>query len=377
MRATLADARLARFAGRFVWLELDFDKPGNQAFMARHGVMNTPTFFVLDPADEHATATQFGAMTLPELKQFLDRGERGVTAKPKTPAEAALARGDELLATERRSEAADSFGEAIRLGGSRWPERNRAVGSYAFALMSSGQSQPCAEIAVAEAPRMTRNEMFGRVVFAGLSCVSQDPSAAWARAANRVLEPLAAEAITLPSTVRDHRFQLYQTLMSIAQARGDKATAARWGDRWLSELDATRPASEDERSALDIARVDAASILGDPSRVLPALIASEQAMPNNYNASLRRAQIEVLAGRNDDAIAACDRGLVHVTGPFGRSWLLQTKADALVQKGRLAEAHRVLEEALRAAQAIGVGMARDMSVTMITNALKKTQKATN
>ena len=35
MRDTLADASLARYAGQFVWLELDFDKPENEAFRFR------------------------------------------------------------------------------------------------------------------------------------------------------------------------------------------------------------------------------------------------------------------------------------------------------------------------------------------------------
>src|SRR5450755_659556 len=105
MRATLADASLARYAGRFVWLELDFDKPANQAFLLRHHVTYTPSFFILDPADERATATQLGGMTLAELGGFLEQGERGVTAKAMTPAGAALARGDALLGRGRTAEA--------------------------------------------------------------------------------------------------------------------------------------------------------------------------------------------------------------------------------------------------------------------------------
>ena len=73
----------------------------------------------------------------------------------------------------------------------------------------------------------------------------------------------------------------------------------RWGEEWLAELDATRPADDDERSALDIARVDAARVMGQPLRVLPDLIASEKAMPGNYNASLRVAQMQLAAGRRD------------------------------------------------------------------------------
>src|SRR5215831_10095473 len=371
MRATLADASLARYAGRFVWLELDFDNPNNQPFLLQHGVTNTPTFFVLDPAGERSNATQLGAMTLQELIGFLDRG---VLAAAKSPADEARARGDQFLASNRHDEAARSYQEALRLADSKWPEGDSTVASFVWALMSSKQWQACAETAASEAPRVGRSAVFGRIVISGLMAVSQGEQAPWAKAAATVLEPLAEEAIARPTTVRDHRFQLYQSLMLLAQARGEKARVERFGDRWLSELDETRPQGDDERSALDIARVDAASILGDPSRVLPALVLSEQAMPNNYNASLRLAQMEIPARRYDDAVAACDRGLAHVTGPLGQAWLLQTKADALMRQGQPARARRVLEEALRAARAIGVPQARDNNILRITNAIKDAEK---
>ena len=373
MRATLADARLARYAGRFVWLALDFDRPQNRAFLARHGVSFTPTFFVLDPADERATAAQFGAMTLSELIQFLERGEHGVRAKAMTPADVALARGDELLAAGKTKAAADAYREALHLGDKSWPERERAVSSFTWAGLTIGQSQTCAEVAAREAPLMNRSENFGRVVLAGLSCINQEPSASWATEARNILEPLAAEAITLPVTLRDHRFQIYQQLMVSAELRGDKATVKHWGDRWLNELDATKPRNDDERSALDVARVDAASELDNPERVIPALIASERAMPRNYNASLRLAQMEVAAGRYPEAVAACDRGLRHVSGPLGETWLLQTEADALLRQRKLVQARQVLKQALHAARMIGVKQARDRNVEKILKSLNETK----
>jgi tetratricopeptide (TPR) repeat protein len=370
MRATLADASLIRYAGRFVWLELDFDNPANQQFLARHGVSYTPSFFVLDPGDEHAAATQLGAMSLPELLAFLDRGEASFLAKTKTPADAALAQGDALLGLGQSAAAAARYREAVSLGGSNWPERGRALGSFTWALMLSKQWQPCAEMAAAEAVRMARGPEFGRIVLSGLVCVKQAQSAPWVAGARQVLEPVAAEAIALPSTVRDHRFQLYQQLMHAAEMRADKATVSKWGDLWLVELDATSPANDDERSALDVARVDAAAILGDPARVLPALVASERAMPDNYNASLRLAQMEIDARKYDEGIAACDRGLAHVTGPLARSWLLQAKADALMHKGDLAVARRVLQDALQAAESIGVKQNRDSNIERIQRVIR-------
>jgi hypothetical protein len=372
MRAVLADASLVRYAGRFVWLALDFDKPENRAFVVSRGVPYTPTFYVFDPRDERAIATQLGAMTLPELKAFLVRGERGMLPRSKTPAGVALAKGDDLFARNRPVEAAQAYGEALRLGPQSGPEHERAVADLIFALSSSRQWQPCAETAVAAAPHLERNEMLGRVVLEGLACVDNGGVAPWTAPARTTLEPRAVEAIALSSTVRDYRFKLYQELMRSAHDRGDSTALQHWGDAWLAELDSTKPANDDERSALDIARVDAAAIMGNPLRVLPALLASAEAMPNNYNASLRLAQMQLAAGRCDDAIVSCDRGLAHVTGPLGRAWLGEVKADAFLKLGKRAEAHRVLEDALRAAREIGPQGARDRNIEKITKMLSQT-----
>ena len=374
MRATLADASLARYTGRFVWLQLDFDKTENGAFMAQHGTTNTPSFYVIDPGDEHATATQLGAMTLKEVSQFLERGEHNMLTNNKTPAGAALARGDEFLAHDQPMEAAAAYRKALGLARDKSPERELAVGGLTFALVSGKQWQACAEVAAAEAPGMLRQEMFGRVVFKGLNCADHGPAAGWGGAAQTILEPLAEEAIALPATVRDHRFQLYQTLMVEAKNRNDKVTMKRWGEQWLKEIDATTPVNNDERSALDIARRDIVAIMGDPERVLPALIASEKAMPNNYNASLRLAEVQSLAKHYNEAIAACDRGLQHATGPLGRSWLLQIKGDALLEQGRRAEAQRALAEALTAAREIGPKQARENNVANISKALEEMRR---
>ena len=370
----MADASLARFAGRFVWLELNFDRLENKEFLARHGVSYTPTFLVLNLSaeGEPATATQFGAMTLTEMGSFLDRGARGLTSSTNAPEDAALARGDQLLAIGRAAEAAAAYSEALRLGTKTWPERERAVASFTWAAMTSRQTQSCAEVAASEAPQMSRSGMFGRTVLAGLVCVS-DQTAPWAVKPRVILEPLAGEAIQLPTTARDHRFQLYQHLMYSADQRGEKQTVVSLGERWLKELDETKPQNDDERSALDIARVDAASILNDPARVIPALIASERAMPANYNASLRLAQMLSDAKRYDEAIAACDRGLKHVNGPLGRTWLLQIKADAFLGKGNKTAASRILRDALDSAQQIGTKDARERNVDKIMKLMKSVE----
>jgi predicted Zn-dependent protease len=92
-------------------------------------------------------------------------------------------------------------------------------------------------------------------------------------------------------------------------------------------------------------------------------------MPDNYIASLRLAQMELAANRYDDAIASCDRGLAHASGPLGRSWLMQVKADALLQSGQRAQARRVLRDALQAVEEIALQGARQRNVEKISKML--------
>jgi len=368
MRDTLTDPRLARYAGQFVWLELNFDRPENQDFLMRHAVLNTPSFFIIDPVSGRVMATQVTAMTFNELTAFLERAETAIT-RNRAPADIVYSEADALLAANKLADATTAFRRALSIGGKSWAQRDEAIGSLTWALKSNQQWQECAATAVGEAPHMERGASFGKLVLAGIMCVYQGGSDEWTKSVREILEPLAEEAVVLPAIARDHRFELYQNLMMLADTRNDKKRVAILGDRWLGELDATKPKNDDERSALDIARVDVESILGDPGRVLPALAESERAMPTNFNASLRLAQMEILAKQLDDAIGACNRGLAHTTGPLGRSWLLQIQADALLQKGDTKAGRLALEKALREAEHISVTGPRRNNVARIRKRL--------
>src|SRR6185312_1569852 len=215
MRAMLAQADLARYAGQFVWLELNYDSPENRAFLTKYGASATPTFFVINSQKESVAATQTGAMSLPELKQFLDRGASNVFASKQSPADAALLRGDALLA-QQPAEAVKAYQEALRVAGATWPKRELAEASLGKALQMNREWQQCAEVTAAGAAHMQRDAMFGRTVVEGMWCLVSADSASWSNAAAAKLEPLAEEALRLPTTVRDHRDELYRTLVYLA-----------------------------------------------------------------------------------------------------------------------------------------------------------------
>jgi tetratricopeptide (TPR) repeat protein len=373
MRAMMKQANLAGYAGQFVWLELNFDKAENHAFLVRYGAISTPTFYVINPHDGKVAASQSGAMSLSELKQFLDRGANVVREKTQTPWDEALIKGDALLAREPEK-AVEDYRQVLKMAPEKWPRRELAQSSLVTALQNSGQYQQCAETAASEAAGMGRDAMFARTLVGGMWCLVTPDPAPWTDAAAQKLEPLAKEALSLSTTVRDHRDELYRTLMYLSLSRNDKAKAAEWGDRWLKELDAIKPMNDEQRSAVDIARVEEVQTFGDPNRILPELIASERAMPDNWNASLRVAQMESAAENYDDALAACDRGLARVAGPAGRAWILRVKADALMGNNQREAARDALEEALVAAEQIPNPQTRDNNVKTIKAALERDHK---
>lgn len=371
MRAELADTALARRAGRFVWLDLNFDSRANHDFLVQHAIVATPTLLVLDPSDGRATATHLGGLTLPELNRFLDQGAHGVEARTTTPVDAAMARGDAELGLGHLSNAIASYREALRAGGPAWPDRARALAQLTMALATNRDRHGCATLAAAEAPHMQRSTEFAHVVAPGLENAVAGGSAPWAGSARTTLVPLAVEALSLTGIDRDTRFQLYRGLVTEAKLRGNDTTAARWGLRWQHELDAIVPRNVDERTGLDIARVEAAEFVPDPEHFIPALEASERAMPGNYVASLRLAQLLLSVGRRDQAIAACDRGLPHVDGPLGRTWLLELKGQALIDKGDHAGARHALAEARRSAVQINMPNSRENNLRKIGSLMEQ------
>jgi tetratricopeptide (TPR) repeat protein len=368
MRDLLAHSDLSRYARQFVWLELSYDEPRNTAFLTKYGATATPTFFVIDPRDETVAAMQSGAMSLAELKQFLDRGIAVAHANRQTPANEALRRGD-MLTAQQPAEAAKAYQQALELAPTGWEQRELAQASLVQALQDAKQWQNCAESAGHFASAMKRDVLFVRTVAAGMWCLALADADLWVERQLKSLQPLSEEALLLPITVRDHRDSIYRTLMYIGVALKDQPAALKLGDRWLEELDAIKPRSDDERSALDIARVENVQIAGDPVRILTALRESEKAMPTNYIASLRLAQMELAAKQYSEASAACDRGLGRGPGAVGRSWLLRIKAQALQAAGRRTEARNTLKDALRAAEQIPSGEAREKNITTITKML--------
>ncbi|GEJ55839.1 hypothetical protein [Anaeromyxobacter diazotrophicus] len=349
MRASvLPDARQRRPAGRFVWLSVDTEDPRNAAFLERFPISSYPTFLVIDPREERAVLKWLGSASAPQLAKLLGDAER---RRPRG-ADAVLARADRAQAEGRLGDAERDYLAALAQGGRRWGHRPRAVESLVLALSGGGLLEGCAETALREAPALPRGPSFANAVATGLGCaVAAEPDQLWRGAALKGLTPLAREALQLRGLLADDRSGLYEALTEARAAEGARAEAKAIAEAWwrFLEDERRRAGTAEQRTALDGPRVAAALALEDPARALPALAASEAALPADFNPPYRAARLLLELGRRAEARAAIQRALAHAYG--GRKLGVYRLAARIEREdGDRAAAARALDEALAYAE---------------------------
>jgi tetratricopeptide (TPR) repeat protein len=356
VRATvLNDPALAKHAGRFAWLSINAEQSRNAEFVEHLAVAAYPTFLVLDGATGNVALRWAGSLTAPEFERLLDDGERAVAASGTgAPADVALARADRLGALGKTAEAAAAYTEALRLAPASWAGRGRALASLLAALQKSGDLEQCAELARRETPALTRGPAFAGASAAGLQCAVDAPaSAAWRDPAIKDLEAFVVESLALDNVLADDRSSAYGMLVDLRDARGDQAGAKEMAGRWLTFLEnqAAAAGSVEARAAFDSHRVGAALALGDPARAVPALLASERDLPDDYNPPARLAILYRELGRFDEALAASRRALDKAYGAR-KLRIFDARADIYAKKGDPVAARRTLEEALTYADSL-------------------------
>ncbi len=355
MRAfVFTDAALARHAGRFVWLEVNTDLPGNAAFQERYPVENWPTLFIIDPREEKALVRFAGSATVPQLEKLFEDGERAYRGVARGP-EALLARGDALYGEGKAGEAADALAQALAEAPPDWSRRGRALESLLVAQWGAERYEPCARTALAELPRVPRSASWANATTLGLTCALQIPEGTSGAAELRTaLEEKAREALS-PSLEMpaDDRSGVYDALVQARSAVDDEAGAKALAEQWLTFLEgeAAKATTPERRTVFDSHRIGAALVLGDLNRVVPAIEQSEKDLPEDYNPPARLASLYRRLGRLDDALAASDRALARVQGSR-RLRVLSERADIHLARGEKDAAVRTLEGALAHAKTL-------------------------
>jgi tetratricopeptide (TPR) repeat protein len=355
MRAfVFTDAALARHAGRFVWLEVNTDLPGNAAFQERYPVENWPTLFIIDPREEKALVRFAGSATVPQLEKLFEDGERAYRGVAQGP-EALLARGDALYGEGKAGEAADALAQALAEAPPDWSRRGRALESLLVAQWGAERYEPCARTALAELPRVPRSASWANATTMGLTCALHIPQGtSGAEALRSALEETAREALS-PSLEMpaDDRSGVYDALVQARMEADDEAGAKAVAEQWLTFLEgeAAKAKTPERRTVFDSHRMSAAMVLNDLNRVVPAIEQSEKDLPDDYNPPARLAFLYRRLGRLDDALAASDRALARVQGSR-KLRVFSERAEIHLARGEKDAAVRTLEDALAHAKTL-------------------------
>ncbi|WP_242338988.1 MULTISPECIES: hypothetical protein [Anaeromyxobacter] len=353
MRAyVLPDKRLQKLAGRFVWLDIDTEKPRNAAFVGKFPIDAWPSILVVNPEDERVIVRWAGTATAEQIERIALDGERQLRAGEVSRAEEALARADRLLGARRHAEAAVAYHEALAAGGKSFPARERASEAAVQALSMAGDPAGCARAAGEVLPGL-RGASAARVAAQGLSCALELEDAKARAAEVAALEPGARRALDARGVLADDRSWLYDVLSSARAEAGDAAGAKALARRWLAFLDgeARRAPTPLARSAFDGQRLQAALRIGEPERMLPALLASERELPGEYVPPTNLGVLYLALGRPADALGAADRALALAEGPR-RIRVLVLRAEAQAKLGDRPGARATLERAMSDGEAM-------------------------
>src|SRR5512147_1486675 len=128
MRATvLRDPAFVKEAGRFVWLDVDTERPESAPFLEAIPIEAWPTFLVVDFETGQPVLKWFGTATAAQLSKLLQDGGRAVRQAAGEGTEALLARADRAHAAGRTEEAVTAWRRALAKGGPRWDRRPRVT----------------------------------------------------------------------------------------------------------------------------------------------------------------------------------------------------------------------------------------------------------
>jgi thiol-disulfide isomerase/thioredoxin len=351
MRAyVLTDPSLAPLAGEFVWLTIDTEKDSNAPFVSRFTNRVWPTLWVIDGEHETTVLRWEGTATAPELLTLLATVRDGARGAQAAEATISFLRANQAASRGDVADAERGYREV--LARKDFPERARALEALVGLLASKNDYAACADLAIAEGPRMAPGTSRATLLATGLSCAREGK-----RDADMTKLADAAERAATdpdPRTIADDRSALLEELVETKKERGDDAGAKATARTWAAFLEqaASRAPTKQARAVFDPHRLSAYLAAGEPERAVPMLTQSERDFPEDYNPPARLARVYLTEKRLDDARAAIDRAGARVYGPRSLR-VFDLAADIAKARGDVATERAALQQGLaRTAHAV-------------------------
>jgi len=363
------DKRLERYAGQFVWLQVDIENSRNAAFLSKYPIPAIPTLMVIDPKKESVALRYMSGATVPQLEKLLADGRRAVNPEAKSEADLLLTAADKYASQGLNGEAIKSYEMALAKAPKNWGRSGRASESYITALAMHRDNDRCMAFAQDAYPRLRGTMSGANVAATGLGCAAEIPAKAetieYFEKATR--ESMADPKIPLSG---DDRSGMFQALIAAREAVKDEAGAKKMTEEWSAFLDAeaAKAKTPEERAVYDPHRLGAYMALDMPEKAVPMLQQSEKDFPNDYNPPSRLSIAYKALKQYDEALAATDRALAHVYGPR-KITVLRNRADIYLAKGDKENARKTLQEAIDYANGLPKGQRSENAIASLKKKL--------
>jgi tetratricopeptide (TPR) repeat protein len=353
------DVSLERYAGRFVWLSINTEDAKNAAFLKQYPIPALPTLIVLDAKRDAVALRYVGGATVPQLRKLLGEAEKVYQDHALSAADTLLARGDQLASAGKQAEAAGVYDEAVGAAPRFWKSYGRASESLIFALSMAEEHERCASRALALYPRVKGTVSAANVTATGLGCaVALDKKHKKRIELLRRLDRATREVFADQKVVisDDDRSGLFMALIDAADASGEDEEVVKLKHEWATFLEeaAARAKTPEQRTVYDSHRLTAYLELEMPEKAVPMLEQSERDFPDDYNPPARLVFAYKALKQYDKALAASDRALAKVYGPR-KIAVLSVRVDLYAAIGDTKAAKETLTQAIEFAKSLPEG----------------------
>ena len=323
----MVDPSLAPFLDRFVWLEVDTDRPVNAELLTRLHIDVWPTFYVLSPEGESVQARHLGAASIAQLREMLAQGEAGhqdaMASSGVLPegSPLALARaGDRAAGAGEMAAADEAYGKALAAAPADWPRTADVLVKQISARYRGGDLKGCAELGLRDAGRTTQGMTASATDFAYYAdqCADQlDPARA------RLLRGRLTEAVRAVLDAPDSALSIDDQsdalvrLREMAEKLEDAATARAMAVRQRDLLDRAVAAAKTPLGRMTYVWpwTEVHVYLGEGPKLVPQLEKLSSELPKEYDPPYRLAWVHLQLGALDQAKAAAERAAGLAYGP--------------------------------------------------------------
>jgi thiol-disulfide isomerase/thioredoxin/tetratricopeptide (TPR) repeat protein len=326
-QSVMMDPSLAPFVDRFVWLEVDTDKPVNASLLTRLHIDVWPTFYVLSPEDESVQSRHLGAASIAQMRELLVQGEAGHqdamarSGKLTAGSPMALARaGDRAAAGGDLKAAAKAYGEALAAAPPGWPRTADLLVKQIAALSRSGDQAGCADLGMREASRAAEGKTASVTDFSYYAdeCADKLDEARARLLRGRLVEAVRAVVDAPDSALSiDDQSDALLCLRGLAEKLGDPATAHAMAVRQRDLLDRAVAGAKTPLGRMTYVwpRSEVYVYLGEGKKLIADLEKLMADLPEEYDPPYRLAWVRLQIGELDQALPAAERAVGMVYGP--------------------------------------------------------------